>query len=379
MNTAMHRTEIAGLIAGALDLETTPQGLLPHRLPAWARAQWADGQLAMAESQPAGVRLAFSTTASLIELDTIPTKRAYAGLPSRPDGVYDLVVDGALVAQGTVRAGNVLHIDMASGAARMEPGGAGTLRFPGLGSRPKQVELWLPHNETTLLADLRSDAPLGPATAPAGRRWVHHGSSISQGSDAASPTGTWPAVAARQAGLNLTNLGFGGSALLDPFVARTIRDLPAELVSLELGINLINTDAMRLRAFGPAVHGFLDTVREGHPLTPLLVVSPLYCPIHEDVPGPTAPDFANGRIAYRAAGNAAEVAAGKLTLNVIRAALSAIVAQRRTADPNLHYCDGRTLFGEADHVRLPLPDRLHPDAAAHRLIGERFASVIPAG
>lgn len=46
---------------------------------------------------------------------------------------------------------------------------------------------------------------------------------------------------------------------------------------------------MRLRAFGPAVHGFLDTLREGHPTTPLLVISPIYCPLHENTPGPLAP------------------------------------------------------------------------------------------
>lgn len=362
------------LVHGALELEATPHGLLPHRLPAWARAQWADPQLAMAESQPSGIRLASSTTATVIELGTLPTKRAYAGLPPRPDGVYDLRVDGALVAQGRVEGGNVLHIDMAAGSARLEPGAPGTLRFDGLDAGPKQVEIWLPHNETTLLVALRSDAPLAPVAA-SGRYWVHHGSSISQGSDAATPTGIWPAVAASRAGLALTNLGFGGSALLDPFVARTIRDLPADLISLELGINVVNNDVMRLRAFGPAVHGFLDIIRERQPETPLLVVSPILCPIHEDTPGPTAPDFGDGRIRYRAAGDPAEVAAGKLTLNVIRTTLARIVEQRRTTDPNLHYLDGRDLYGESEHVLLPLPDRLHPDSETHRLIGERFAAV----
>ncbi|MAU23254.1 MAG: hypothetical protein CMH13_22420 [Martelella sp.] len=28
---------------------------------------------------------------------------------------------------------------------------------------------------------------------------------------------------------------------------------------------LVNADLMRLRAFGPAVHGFLDTIRDGLP------------------------------------------------------------------------------------------------------------------
>ena len=95
--------------------------------------------------------------------------------------------------------------------------------------------------------------------------WLHHGSSISHGSDAESPTTTWPALAAALGGVELVNLGFGGSALLDPFTARAMRDTPADLISVKIGINLVNTDLMRLRAFGPAVHGFLDTIREGHP------------------------------------------------------------------------------------------------------------------
>ncbi|SDP46763.1 hypothetical protein SAMN04487905_104238 [Actinopolyspora xinjiangensis] len=41
-------------------------------------------------------------------------------------------------------------------------------------------------------------------------------------------------------------------------------------------------------------------------------------------------------------------------------------------DPNLHYLDGRELYGAVDFEELPLPDQLHPDAAAHRRIGERF-------
>jgi hypothetical protein len=62
---------------------------------------------------------------------------------------------------------------------------------------------------------------------------------------------------------------------------------------------------MRLRAFTPAMHGFLDTIREGHPTAPLLVISPLYCPIHEDTPGPGAFDMsalAAGKVSFRATG-----------------------------------------------------------------------------
>jgi len=366
----------ADLLRGALDLQQTAQGVLPHRLPAWARAQCADGQLAMAEAQPSGVRLAFRTRATAVELDALPTKQVYAGAPPRPDGVYDLLVDGRLAGQSSVTGGNTLSIDMTTGTAKYQPGPAGTVRFTGLPDRVKDVEIWLPHNETTELLALRTDAPIDPAPDRGRRVWLHHGSSISHGSNAASPTTTWPALASSIGGVELINLGMGGSALLDSFTARTMRDTPADLISIKIGVNLVNTDLMRLRAFTPAVHGFLDTIREGHPTTPLLVVSSILCPIHEETPGPGALDvtaLSTGQVQFRATGDPAERSSGKLTLVVIRDELARIVEQRTADDPNLHYLDGRELYGEADYAELPLSDQLHPDAATHHRIGERFA------
>ncbi|MFH9676252.1 GDSL-type esterase/lipase family protein [Streptomyces sp. NPDC017405] len=366
----------ADLLRGALDLERTARGLLPHRLPARARAQNTDPQLSMAESQPSGVRLALRTRATAVELDTLPTKRVYPGTPPRPDGVYDLLVDGRPAGSARLTEGDTLTVDLATGTVEHRPGPVGTVRFAGLPDTVKDVEIWLPHNETTELVALRADAPVEPVPATGRRVWLHHGSSLSHGSDAVSPTATWPALAASLGGAELINLGLGGGALLDPFTARALRDTPADLVSVKLGLNVVNTDLMRLRAFGPAVHGFLDTIREGHPDVPLLVVSPVLCPMHEDTPGPTLMDLSalgEGRVAFRAAGDPAERAAGKLTLEAVREELARIVRERAAHDPALHYLDGRDLYGEADFAELPLPDGLHPDTAGHRRIGERFA------
>jgi GDSL-like Lipase/Acylhydrolase family len=362
------------LVRGALELERTEHGLLPHRLDTRARAQCTDGQLAMAEAQPSGVRLVFRSGATAVELDTLRTRVGYRDIPLRPDGVYDLHVDGQLFGQASTTGGKLLLLDMATGTTQTEAGPAGTVRFTGLPDRVKDVEIWLPHTEITELVALRTDAPV--VAVPWGNRrvWLHHGSSISHGSNAASPSTTWPALAASRGGVELVNLGLGGSAMLDPFTARVMRDTAADLISVKIGINLVNADLMRARAFGPAVHGFLDTIREGHADTPLLVVSAILCPIHEDTPGPCAVDVSTGAPRFRATGQAGERAAGKLTLTVVREELARIVAQRAVDDPELYYLDGRELYGEGDNAELPLPDRLHPDAATHRRIGERFAS-----
>ena len=44
--------------------------------------------------------------------------------------------------------------------------------------------------------------------------------------------------------------------------------------------------------------------------------------------------------------------------------------RQQGGDPAIGYVDGLTLYGPDD---APLPDQLHPDAATHHLIGERFA------
>ena len=315
----------------------------------------------------------------MIELDTIRTATVYRGASARPPGRYDLVVDGVLSAQHESGGGDVITVDLTTGTGELEPGPARTVRFDGLPEASKRVEIWLPWNEPTLLVALRTDRPVTPLPTGERRRWLHHGSSISHGSNADSPTGIWPAVAALRAGVDLINLGLGGSAVLDPFTARTMRDAPADLISVKLGINIVNTDLMRMRALTPAVHGFLDTVREGHPDTPLLVVSALWCGIHEETPGPAALDqaaLAQGVVRFRATGDPAEVAAGRLTLHTIRDELARIVDQRRADDPHLHYLDGRALYAESDAATLPLPDDLHPTPEAHRLIGARFADLV---
>lgn len=362
----------AQFLHGAAELERTSRGLRPHRLPEWVREQFPDPQLLMAEGQPSGVRVVLATSARTVSLVSHPLRVAYRGA-DRPRGAVDLVLDGEPVASSVLDDGDLIEVDLATGATEFRPGRPHTTTFDGLPAGDKLVELWLPHNESVELVELRSDAPVAPVE-PSRRVWLHHGSSISHGSNASTPTGIWPALAARLGDVDLRNLGLGGSALVDPFLARVIRDSKADLISLKLGINVVNLDGMRLRTFVPAVHGFLDTIRDGHPTTPLVLASPIFCGIHEDTPGPGAIDpdtLGTGQVRFVATGRSEEQQQGKLTLKVIRDALAAVVERRK--DPNLHYLDGTTLYGEDDAVEHPLPDALHPDTATHRLIGERFA------
>ncbi|GIG27827.1 SGNH/GDSL hydrolase family protein [Cellulomonas marina] len=384
-------------VRGAAWLEDVPgSGVLPHRLPAAARAQFPDGFVALCDEQPSGVRLRFRTAADRVTLDVSVLRTVTHPLPPAAPGPWDVLVGGALVAQpegcGAAGPSGTVALDPLTGATTARPGPRTTVTLAlrtgvgptdGRGDEPADVEVWLPTGETVVLHALRADAPVEPpaTVVPAAPRWVHHGSSISHGAAAASPATTWPAVAARRAGLDLVSLGFSGNAVLDPFTARAMRDAPADLLSVKVGINVVNKDCFRLRAFVPAVHGFLDTVREGHLTTPLVVMSPLLCPLVEDTPGPTFIDPASPPDApvFATRCTPADAVDGRLTLSAIRDVLADVVAARRAAgDAALTYVDGRDLYGPENAERLPMRDRLHPDGPAHVLIGERAAPLLRA-
>ncbi len=362
----------AAYVRGVAELEPNDRGLRLHRLPAWVRQQLPDPQLMAMEGQPSGARLVFRTAATYVELVSHPTRVAYRGA-DRARGAFDVYVDGELASRDVLDGGDAMVVDLTTGATSYEPGPSHTTTVA-LPHGTHLVEVWLPHNEALDLVELRSDAPLEEVTT-AGPLWLHHGSSISHGSNATAPSEIWPAVAARTSGVELRNLGLGGSALVDPFLARVIRDAEADVISVKLGINVVNLDVMRLRAFVPAVHGFLDTIRDGHPDTPLLLVSPIFCGIHEATPGPGTIDpttFGTDQVKFMVTGDPAEVAQGKLTLEVIRRELRSLF-ERRADDQNLHHLEGTDLYGPTDAVELPLPDALHPGPEAHRVMGERFA------
>ena len=309
---------------GAVSLQKTEDGIMPWRTPHSSHVLFPEPLLERS-AMPAGVRISFRSNTTRVSGNITPQKES---------GMLDLCCDGEVIAS----------LDLAQ---------KDTFAFENLPDGEKLIELWLPQFGRFQLRSLEIDdgATLNAFTDTR-PRWVTYGSSITQCRTAASPTQTWPAIVARTHGLNLTCLGYGGQCHLDAMVARMIRDLPADYISMCLGINIQGASSLGPRAFRPAIIGAVQIVREKHPDIPIALMSPICCPPREENPN---------TVGFHLKGMREEVQA-------------AAEALQTHGDQHVHYVDGLRVFG-ADYVHL-LPDDLHPDAEGYRVMGKNFVAEV---
>lgn len=319
----MNRVEITEeFFSGAVSLEKSSDGITPWRIPYRDAALFPPHAIEGKAAICAGVRLRVRTDSTCII-----TQFSRLEADARMDClVGDQIAHTVELHQGDTQA-----------------------EFSGMSAGWKVVEIYLPQNIGMTISSLWIDSEAQLMAIPDERPiWVAYGSSITQCVDARSPSLTWPALVSRQAGLNLTCLGYSGNCHLEPMVGRLIRDLPASLISLCVGINVYGAASLSPRTFKPALIGMLQTIRDRHVNTPLLVISPIFAPERE-------------------------VTANKLgyTLPVMRQEIEETVALfRARGDHQIVYLSGLDLLGP-DMVHH-LPDGLHPDAAGYEHMADRF-------
>jgi len=304
---------------GQVSLEHTKLYTRPWRIP-FAEKVLFHELLQVAAATQAGVRLCFQSDTRGISGKILPLEKARN---------IDLYIDGNFFATADVTDKS-------------------TFAFADLPSGAKRSELWLPQRSDFALEFLEIDdnSTLEPLedNRP---KWVTYGSSITHCGEAASPSFTWPGVVARARNVNLTCLGYGGQCHLDIQIARMMRDLPADYLSICAGIN-IYSGSLNVRTFGPSIIGFVQLLREKHPQTPLALISPIYSFDRETTKNPVGWTLQD----YR---NAVAEAAQTLQDN---------------GDKNIVYINGLDLFN-ADLGHL-MPDDLHPNAEGYKALGENF-------
>ncbi|MFF5921229.1 GDSL-type esterase/lipase family protein [Streptomyces flavochromogenes] len=185
--------------------------------------------------------------------------------------------------------------------------------------------------------------------APAQPRWLVHGDSITEGWWSTRPAHSWPATAGRLLGLDAVNLGYAGGARGELPLAEHLARLPGEVITLAFGTNCWSTVPATADWLYATVRAFVSLVRQGHPDTPLLIVSPVLRPAAEHTRNVLGATLTELRRAMERAGR--DLAA--------------------EGDTRLLVLPGRPLLGP-EH----LADGLHPDDRGHARIAAAVAEVL---
>lgn len=351
-------TLIRNSLRGTSGISASPRGLVFDRLPEWTRAHHKHDPLTgQVSAQGSGVRLELETSASQITI----TYRATLDAPNRPSVVT--IASDRIESVQAHENGN-RRVWFTDGTDEFIEGEDSVAAFElAEVSSPRRVTIWLPHNCQIEIIGLSANADLSSAR-PFGFNWTHYGSSISHCVEADEPLGVWASRLAHDQGLNLTNLGLAGSANVEYFAAKTISEIPSDLITLKLGINVVAGATMTKRTFIPAVHAMLDVIRDQQPNVKIVLISPIYCPGLETQPGPVVTN-AEGQALGSEFSPVEWI--GQLTLQGVREILEEVVTERD--DENLRYVSGLELFSSKD-VGL-MPDHLHPNAEGYLLMAER--------
>lgn len=189
------------------------------------------------------------------------------------------------------------------------------------------------------------------APAPAQPRWLVHGDSITEGWWSTRPAHSWPATAGRALGLDTVNLGYAGAARGELPLAQHLAALPGDLLTLAFGTNCWSRVPYTAPLLYETVRTFIALVRQGHPDTPLLLLSPVLRPEAESTPNAVGATLAELRTAME----------------------DAVRSLAAAGDEQVALLSGLGLL-TADH----LEDGLHPNDAGHALIASAVADALRA-
>jgi len=289
------------------------------------RDTWATAEI------PVGVRLELSGDAEAVD---VVYRTATDNLGYRGDGAgrtFTLWRGGKLVDEEKAGTGD--------SRVRLALGG-----WP----REERAIVYLPEG---MKPTIRSLGGVGGRIEPAPAdqpRWIAYGDSVAEGWTASGPAYAWPAIAGREHELDVVNMGYAGAARGEVASAEQIAALEADVISITHGTNCWTRTPHSVDMMLASIAAFIDVVRQGHPDTPIVVVSPVIRPDAETTPNRFG-----------------------ATLQDLRHAMEAEAEHR-----DVVVISGADLIGP-EH----LSDGIHPNDDGHRIladvIGKEVAAVVP--
>ncbi|NYE03423.1 hypothetical protein F4694_000142 [Bacillus niacini] len=314
------------LFHGAVSLEKTKEYVKPWRIPFDKKEFFPPNGISGQAELPAGVRIKIRSNTQLIKIGIVEAAELME---------MDCLIDGSLVKTAYIPTGDTM------------------VSFDSLAGQSKLIEIYLSQKVPVSISGIWIDEGAEWELVDDSRlRWITYGSSITHCYYSDSPSQTWPALAAKKMDFHLTCLGYSGNCHLEPMVARMMRDLPADFISICAGINIVGGNTLSERTFSPALIGFIETIRDVHKDVPLVIISPIFHRESEKIENQVG-----------------------LSLEKVRYEIVQIVDLFKShGDQNIYYIDGLDLFGE-EYEKF-MPDGLHPNGAGDKIMAVRFQQLI---
>ena len=315
-------------IEGAVSLESNENYTAPWRMDFNRRKLFPFIDIFGQGDACTCVRIKFTTDSRGIGIDIYETYKGEDGIHDIM--MLDLVVNGEFVQTMELKDGGGIYF------------------FDKLGPGMKDVEIWLDQKFPVKFKNICiENGAAAKKTESLQKRLVCYGSSITQSVRAKSPFYTWPGIAAVKKNMHITNLGFGGNCILDPIMGYVMRDMQADIFCLELGANCYGGN-LTDRSFMPCVIGLVETIRQKHKDTPIVLISPVY--------------FPKGEI---------EKGESRMNMPDMRDVLEQTVEIFKSyGDENIYYVSGLELFGSEDIIYMD--DKIHPNAEGQFVLAQKF-------
>ncbi len=207
--------------------------------------------------------------------------------------------------------------------------GDGMIRLSlGSGSPDKPAIIYLPEGMHPIIQSLTAvKGEIAPA--PQLPRWIAYGDWTTQGWTASGPSQGWAAIAARKAGLDLINFGYAGAARGEIVSAEHISAMQAAIITVAYGASCWTRVPYSVGMVTEGFRAFLDVVRQGHPTTPIVVVSPIVRPDAEEVPNRLGASMADIRHTIESI-TRERIVGGDTTLSLV--AGEAMISEEHLAD-----------------------------------------------
>lgn len=132
----------------------------------------------------------------------------------------------------------------------------------------KEFLLYLPLYDSidSLEIGIEKNATIKPLADPFGKRVLIYGSSILQGAGASRAGMAYPAILARQTGINFINMGLSGNGKMEKEVADLVAKIDAEAFILDCIPNPTPQQIKERTAY------LVQTIRKNHPKAPIIVM-----------------------------------------------------------------------------------------------------------